>query len=328
VFFDLQGVAGRDTRGLLQDLGKHIAGALASRGINVTLPSWSLDASPFADLEEFLDRVEIAMPPKGVLALLLDEFEQLQDSAERGKLTPDIFPNLRSLMQHRARIAFVLAGTHQLEEMNKDYWGPLFHIGLDKRIGPLSRTETEKLILEPVFPTIQYDERAVEQIYSVTQGHPYFVQVICHDLISRVNTEKGEQGLITVSHVKNTIGKILGEQDSQLHSLWSETTREEKLVLAALSMNPEAGTERVSRTEISERLRTASLPEDVINQALERLLMQDLVKLQVGEEQGSFSISGQELEISTPGKGYLYLIAFDLFRRWIAKKHPLGTLHP
>jgi 6-pyruvoyl-tetrahydropterin synthase len=192
----------------------------------------------------------------------------------------------------------------------------------------LSRTETEKLIREPVFPIIQYDERAVEQIFSVTQGHPYFVQLICHNLISTVNLETDKQKPITFSDVKQTIRKILSEQDNHLHYLWDEKTQEEKLILAALSMNPQADTETVSRAEISARLRKASLSEDVINQVLERFMMHDLAKMQVGEEKGSLRGSGKEKEISTTGKDYLYSISFDLFRQWIAKNHPLGTLLP
>jgi 8-oxo-dGTP pyrophosphatase MutT (NUDIX family) len=328
VYFDLQSVAGREIRELLQKLAKQIARALAPRGINVTLPPGSKGRSPFGDFDEFLDQVEIGLPKTGVLVIMLDEFEQLQDSIAQGRLTPDIFPYLRSLIQHRSHITFVLAGTHQLEGMSKNYGSTLFPVGLGKRIGSLSRAETKKLILEPVFPIIQYDDPAVEQIYSVTQGHPYFVQLICHDLISTVNIETGKQEPITFEDVKQTIGKILSEQDHHLRYLWSETTREEKLILAALSMNLQVDVEQVPRTEITACLHRAMLSENIINQALEHLLMDDLVKMHVGEEQNSLQGFGKETERPITGKGHLYFISFDLFRQWIAKKHPLGTLLP
>jgi hypothetical protein len=280
------------------------------------------------DFDDFLDRVEKALPSKGVLIIMFDEFEQLQDSMERGKLSPDIFPYLRSLMQNRSCIAFVLAGTHKLEEMSKDYWSTLFHIGLSRRISSLSRQESEKLIREPVFPTIEYEERAVEQIYLVTQGHPYFLQLICHDLISMVNIEVGRPEPITAAHVKQIIKKVVGEEDDQLRHLWNETTREERLVLAALSLNPEANAEKVSRAEIAARLNGANLSNDVITQAVERLLMHDLVKMQGVDEQRSLWDSEPETELPTISRAFLYSISFDLFRQWVAKKHPLGSLLP
>jgi hypothetical protein len=128
--------------------------------------------------------------------------------------------------------------------------------------------------------------------------------------------------------VDQTIGRILSEQDQHLRYLWKETTRDEKLILAALSMYPEAGTEKVSRAEILTRLRRASLSEEIINHALERLLMHDLVKMQVGNGQSSSWDSRQETEFLATSKDYLYSISFDLFRLWIAKKHPLRTLLP
>jgi hypothetical protein len=143
-----------------------------------------------------------------------------------------------------------------------------------------------------------------------------------------VNLEGEKQGPITSADVKQTIRKILSDQDNHLRYLWDETTREEKLVLASLSMYPQADSEQVSRAKITERLNRSNLSEDIINQALERLLMRDLVRMQSNEEQSSILDSRQETEMPTTGKDYLYCISLDLFRQWVAKKHPLGTLFP
>jgi len=50
-----------------------------------------------------------------------------------GKLTADIFPYLRNLVQHERKVDFVFAGTHKLEELAVEYWSILFNIAAYKR---------------------------------------------------------------------------------------------------------------------------------------------------------------------------------------------------
>jgi hypothetical protein len=110
--------------------------------------------------------------------------------------------------------------------------------------------------------------------------------------------------------------------------LWSESTREEKLILSVLSMDPEADTESVSRADVSTRLVRAKLSEDIINQALERLLLHDMLKMHKGKGKDTLQPPAGRPDLPILNEKYAFSISFNLFRRWIAKKHPLGTLLP
>ncbi|MCP4425776.1 MAG: phosphotransferase [Chloroflexi bacterium] len=324
VYIDLQRLAGCNMPEFFDQLSSQIVRALRKRDIRVTAPeSWSSNGSIYGDFDEFLDRIEENLPKNGLLTLIMDELEQLQASVENGRLSEEIFPYLRSLMQHRSRLTFILAGTNQLVE---DYWSIIFHVGISREITSLSRESTEKLIREPVSPMIQYDDLAVDRIWLATQGHPYFGQLICHRLISDANLEGRKSKTITIANVRDTIDKIIDEDDSHLQHLWNESPNGEKYVLAALAGH-EAGEESVSRVEIASRLREMPLSEEELRSALKRLELRRLVTRQPVERQ-------IQRRLAQPGgwqptlvsKDYAYSIAFDLLRVWVARKRPLGSL--
>lgn len=324
VYIDLQSLAGCDMPEFFERLSYQIVRVLARRQIEITVPeSWPQNGAIYSVFDEFLDRVEDSLPENGLLVLIMDELEQLQVSVENGRLSDDIFPYLRSLMQHRTRLTFILAGTNQLVE---DYWSIIFHVGISREIVSLDSDETEKLIREPVSPMIQYDDLAVDRIWLATRGHPYFSQLICHRLISATNLEGSRSKTITIADVRETIDNIVSEDDSHLQHLWNESSSEEQYVLTALAGH-ELAEESVPRVEIASRLREAPFDEDALHAALKRLELRRLVTRQPVERQ-------IQRRLAQPGvwqpmlvsKDYAYTIAFDLLRVWVARKHPLGSM--
>ena len=325
VYIDLQRLAGCEMPEFFARFSQQIIRNLHKRGIEITpRENWSRNGTLFSEFDQFLDQIEDLLPPKGLLVLIIDELEQLQESVERGRLSSDIFPYLRSLMQHRSRITFILAGTNQLVE---DYWSIIFHVGISREIDSLSREETETLIREPVAPMIQYDDLAVDRIWLTTRGHPYFSQLICHRLVSSTNLEGRRSKLITISDVREIINLVIEEDDSHLQHLWNESSVAERFVLASLAGTHEIGEENVSRTEISARLRETTYAEDAINIALKQLEVRRLLKRVPIERQIQRRLAQPNgWEPTLISKDYAYMISFDLLRRWVARKHPLGSL--
>ncbi|GJM40446.1 MAG: hypothetical protein DHS20C20_07280 [Ardenticatenaceae bacterium] len=325
VYIDLQRLAGCEMPEFFARLSQHIIRNLHKRGITIEpRENWSTNGTLFSEFDEFLDEIEDELPPKGLLVLIIDELEQLQESVQRGRLSDDIFPYLRSLMQHRSRITFILAGTNQLVE---DYWSIIFHVGISREIDSLSREETETLIREPVAPMIQYDDLAVDRIWLTTRGHPYFSQLICHRLVSSTNLEGRRSKLITIGDVRETIKLVIDEDDSHLQHLWNESTAVERFVMASLAGTHDIGEENVSRAEISSRLRETSYSEDAINMALKQLEVRRLLtRIPVERQIQRRLAQANGWEPTLISKDYAYAISFDLLRRWVARKHPLGSL--
>ncbi|MBK7920134.1 MAG: AAA family ATPase, partial [Chloroflexi bacterium] len=325
VYIDLQRLAGCEMAEFFDRLSHDISRNLHRRGIEVSPPaSWSVNGTLFRDFDDFLDKVEDNLPENGLLVLIMDELEQLQVSIERGQLSQDILSYLRSLMQHRTRVTFILVGTNQLVE---DYWSIIFHVGISREIVSLTRDETERLIREPVAPMIQYDDLAIERIWLAARGHPYFSQLICHRLISATNLTNNRSKLISIADVRETFDRILEEDDSHLLHLWNECSRDEQLVLASLSGSAELGEEAILRPEIAQRLRHVDFADEVLNQALKSLEQRRLITRQAVERE-------MHTRLPRPGgwqptiisKDYAYAVSFDLLRSWIVSKRPLGSL--
>lgn len=325
VYIDLQRLAGCQIAEFFDRLSREVSRNLSRRDIDVPPPAtWSENGSVYRDFDDFLDLVEASLPPNGLLVLIMDELEQLQVSIERGRLNQDILPYLRSLMQHRSRMTFILVGTNQLVE---EYWSSIFHVGISQEIVSLTRDETERLIRDPVAPMIQYDDLAIDRIWLAARGHPYFSQLICHRLISASNLSGDRGKVISLADVRRTFDQIIEEDDSHLLHLWNECSREEQLVLAALSGGFEQGEEAIDRPEIANRLRDADLADESLNHVLKRLEQRRLVVRRAVERE-------LQTRLPRPGgwqptlisKDYTYVLSFDLLQGWIARKRPLASL--
>jgi hypothetical protein len=174
------------------------------------------------------------------LLLLLDEFEELESAVRRGTLDAAVFPFLRHLIQHSEQLSVVFCGTHRLEELASNYWNVLFNISLYRHIGFLIREEATRLIQEPVAPGgMQFDDLALEKIWRVTAGHPYFLQLVCHNLVNQHN--RLQRSYVTVGDVNTALDEILTTGEAHFVYLWMESTPAQKLALFAMSHLGSAG---------------------------------------------------------------------------------------
>ncbi len=175
------------------------------------------------------------------LLLLLDEFEELEASVRRGSLDDSVFAFLRHIIQHTPNLSVIFCGTHRLEELSADYWSVLFNISLYRPIAYLEKAEGMRLIQEPVQDYgMRYDDLALDKLWRVTAGHPYFLQLLCHSLVNRHNLSgrqagKIQRNYITVADVNAALEDILASGEAHFVYLWSDSTAVEKLALTALS---------------------------------------------------------------------------------------------
>jgi len=220
---------------LLHDLAWLIADALVACGRQLDVPepqAWRDD--PVGRFQRhFLPAVRQALPPGGTVLLVFDEFEAFENLVSDGILPPTFFTFMRHLMQHSEGLGFVFVGTHRLEEMSSDYWSILFNIALYRQIGFLDKEATMKLIQEPVSPHIVYDDLALDKIWRVTAGHPYFLQLVCYTLVKRANTLG--TGYVTISDVNAALEEMLRLGEVHFAYLWQRSTHTERALLTAVA---------------------------------------------------------------------------------------------
>ena len=129
-------------------------------------------------------------------------------------------------MQHEPRLDFLFSGTHKLEELGAEYWSILFNIAAYKRITFLDPDEIHRLVTEPVAAYgMEYDPLAVERIVQVTAGHPYFTQVVCHEMVAYHN--ETERNYLTVTSVDEVLERIIERGEAHFKYIWAGATPEE-----------------------------------------------------------------------------------------------------
>jgi hypothetical protein len=245
VLVDMQGKAARGTADLLYTLSDDIAYALEGQGVFVDLPARSEynEAPEFTFHSRFLRSAMTHLDSRNLL-LMFDEFEELQKRVEDGRLEPDIFAFFRNLMQHEPRLDFLFSGTHKLEELGAEYWSILFNIAAYKRITFLDPDEVRRLATEPVEAYgLEYDPLAIERIIQVTAGHPYFTQVVCHEMVAFHN--ETERNYLTVTCVDQVLERIIERGEAHFKYIWAGATPEEQQVMLALTgLLPDADCDR------------------------------------------------------------------------------------
>ena len=260
--------------------------ALEDRGFSIEVP----ELDNFADVpahvfeRQFLRQVRQAIGNRHLL-LLLDEFEELEVAVLRGSLDSSVFGYLRHLMQHGDNVSVIFCGTHRLEELSADYWNVLFNISLYKQVGFLTYLEAMRLIHEPVASYhMDYDDLAVDKMWRITAGHPYFLQLLCHSLVNVHN--RSERSYMTVADVNTALDDILSTGEAHFLHMWAESTPDERVLLAALSrMMPLTG--YVTPAQASDYLaeRGVHMSRQVLGQALRHLALRDILFMRTSSDE-------------------------------------------
>ncbi|MDX1687313.1 MAG: AAA family ATPase [Candidatus Promineifilaceae bacterium] len=295
---------------LLHDLAWLIADALLARGhqIDVADPqSWRDDpAGRFQ--RQFLPAIRETLPANATVLLVFDEFEAFENLVNDDILPPTFFTFMRHLMQHSEGLGFVFVGTHRLEEMSSDYWSILFNIALYRQIGFLDKEATMKLIQEPVAPHIVYDDLALDKIWRVTAGHPYFLQLVCYTLIKRANSRG--TGYVTISDVNAALEEMLRLGEVHFAYIWQRSTHTERALLTAVAhlMDRDVPFHPADLVQYLEQYGFRLEPADV-TAGLNRLVERDIMR-----------------EITDEGTT-LYELKIGLVGLWAAQNKSLSKLY-
>ncbi len=310
VLVDMQGMAARGIADFLYAFSDDIVYTLGNHGLSVPLPARAEyeDSPEFTFRSRFLRTVISTLDDRNLL-LMFDEFEELQRRVEDGRLEPGIFQFLRNLMQHEPRLDFLFSGTHKLEELGAEYWSILFNIAAYKQITFLDPDQVHRLVTEPVAAFgMEYDPLAIDRIIQVTAGHPYFTQVICHEMVAFHN--EVERSYMTATCVDQVLERIIERGEAHFKYIWAGATADEQLVLLTLvELLPDPET-TVTPVQLAEELtrRGRELAEDELLNALARLQDKDII-----------ARSGMQSN--------LYRFKIDLIRRWIAITRPTVEEH-
>ncbi len=273
VFFDLQGRTNTTLERFLWWMASEISRTL-KKECNLDLPK--IERNAFADPEAFINDFLPALRAligEKILLLTFDEFDTLDRPDIQDSLARPLVAYLRRLMEIEGLNFIFSIGSsgNKLENMQASYTD-FFKSALYRKVSFLTKDDCARLITKPVEGTITYEPAAVEKISYFTSGHPYFTQLMCHELFSRC--QKTGSRSITAGDVDSILEDVIERGTVNLKFVWDEASDLEKWILAALAQEESASLKQVHQILKSQGLRTN---ESDLNSAILHLRDKDVL---------------------------------------------------
>jgi tetratricopeptide (TPR) repeat protein len=232
------------------------------------------------------------------LLLTFDEFDilsQPETLQSLGRPLTDYISHLFEL-ENLNFIFSIGSSGKKLENMQAAYT-EFFKTALYKKISFLEQGECYQLITRPVTGVLTYDPGAVEHIYQVTSGHPYYTQLTCHELFSAA--QKRESTRITRQDVDAILPDVIERGTVNLKFVWDEASELEKWALACLAQTDGIADFQTLSTELDRQ--HVRFSESDLNSSLLHL---------------------QEKDVLTPALRFVV----HLLRLWLQTNRPLGRV--
>jgi len=273
VFFDLQGRTGTTLDRFLWWLASEIARTLKrEHDIKVPKP----DPKAFEDTEYLINEFLPGLRPvlgDYVLLLTFDEFDTLDRPEIQETLSRPLINYLRRLIEvEELNFIFSIGSSgDKLENMQASYTD-FFKSALYRKISFLTSDDSQRLITKPVEGLIKYEKKAVSRISEITSGHPYFTQLMCHELFSRC--QKTGARTITAGDVEAVLSDVVERGTVNLKFVWDEASDLEKWILAALAQMDGGSNQKLAQELTAQRVRFS---ESDLNSAVIHLRDKDVI---------------------------------------------------
>jgi AAA domain-containing protein/PEGA domain-containing protein len=276
----------------------------AAMGDGAVIPPLQLTsgANHAARFRAFIEDVLRAHPGRKLL-LLFDEYELFENKVDAGVLSSDVLHILSNLMEHQS-VFIIFTGSQNLEGRRREYW-KILGKSLYRTISYLERSDALNLIQKPVEGVVRYRPEAIDAIYRLTAGQPFYTQAVCQSLIDRLNEANAREAGPDV--VGQVVQDLVQNPLPQMIFLWDGLGRDEKLVLALLAEILPDDKAYVPAGALKRTIRDRQYPLDFsparIATVLEKLFKEELLL--------------KDDQPTTPG----YAFRMDLWRLWVRRMH-------
>lgn len=206
----------------LRTLGENIYSFLSEflSATEITTPDFS---ESIADLNIAAKKLEAKYPNRRFV-IILDEFDEIHPELYRsGPLAETFFANLRTLAA-RKNLAFILVGGEKMpfiigaqgDQLNKFSREPLDYFSRSSEW-----TEYLELISKPVEGILNWDAAAINELFTLTHGHPYYTKLLCSKVVSAAVAERDTE--IIAPDISRGLTLLLPELDTNAFAhLWKD----------------------------------------------------------------------------------------------------------
>ncbi len=125
-----------------------------------------------------------------VLLLALDEYESLEEGIAYGAYDDRVLALLRTLIQDRHKIAVMLSGVHELDELRPAWASALINV-VSIKVGFLAEADARELLRCPAqeFPA-QTLAAVTDEIIRLTHCQPFLLQALAYSLVEHLNQQR------------------------------------------------------------------------------------------------------------------------------------------
>jgi ABC-type branched-subunit amino acid transport system substrate-binding protein len=170
------------------------------------------------------------------LVLLWDEFDVLSERDTELDTYSNNFCNyIIQLLQKDNKLFIIpIAGRHisKLESLSS-FFGKSPNI----EIKLLNKEDTQKLIIQPDENVLNYEEEAIEAIFQLSAGHPYFTQFICYAIHNLARNRHNPTNVLPQSinghDVESIVDQTIGLAEGGLDWFWGGLTTEQQVIFTA-----------------------------------------------------------------------------------------------
>ena len=235
------------------------------------------------------------------IVLLIDEFSYIYGSIRKGD-TKDTFIKFWKAILERQYFSSVIVGHDIMLEFIKRF--PNEFQGSTIRLPYLSHSDAERLIVDPIrIPETgesRYRGSAVNQMLKLTDGNPYYIQILCERLVQYMNRKRS--AFVTDADIKQVEQQELlrGNQSLQPPQFDNLLSADEDVADGITSEDAEKVLREIARKSqrqmwCDRETITAQTTSATVNRILE-----DLHKREVIDK-----------------KGTLFRIRIELFKHWL-----------
>lgn len=219
-------------------------------------------------LQVLLEECLSSIKPKKII-FLFDEIEPLEALFQSGTLTENSLFWIKQALNQS--VYFIMTSSHEYRELN--IRGVFGDVSETKTISELSTKDTFSLIQKPC-KILKFQKNTLEKIYRLSGGFPFYVQLICSDLITQVNHHLKRTN-IEIEDLNSIIKNRMESPHGHIQETWKallsdKSSKKNMYALAALANSIRKPEEYVSFTTI---LKTAtdnnfSLDKNTLNRAI------------------------------------------------------------
>lgn len=300
LLFDLSGKSSK----LLDDIVALLCSDLCKL-LNIPAPE-SIHADFFKDV--WLPEVLSNLEPEKRIVFLFDEFEALPADQHRNESHP-FYSYIKELIEQQdPRLFFILTVGRNALDINKVSQG-VFKGAVHIEVSLLSERETHELVaFSETNGTLQWSEEARNQVYKLTNGHPYLTQRLCSNIWEECYSS--EYGSLVREHrVIEAVSETLKDSLHMFDWLWDGLTPVGRVIAAALASQSR---HTITTSELQKALFESGVEELGFELFSATKLLQDLGLVEVVP--------------STDVNDKNYRFRVELLRRWIKYNKELPTV--